>query len=173
MTKPPPTRARANAASAGSATCLCASRSRVITEPRKRHRHQTTHLWVAIGKVLEAGDILAADQETALYGMIGLRLPQGVEVVSQPFGLHSDTGYAPRAEQPFASGPPRRRTIMVLGDGGAQMSAHELGTPRAQWSRPPHLRTQQPRIPHLSANPCEQSRNMTANCQPSWERPAA
>jgi indolepyruvate decarboxylase len=85
-------------------------------------------LWVAIGRLLEAGDILAADQGTALYGMIGLRLPRGVEVISQP--LWASLGYTLPAAggAALASRAFRRRTIMVLGDGGAQMSAHELAT---------------------------------------------
>lgn len=84
-------------------------------------------LWQRIGAFLRPGDILAADQGTSLWGAAGRRLPAGVEVISQP--SWASIGYAlPAAGGAQLATSPRRRSILVIGDGGAQMTVQELGT---------------------------------------------
>ena len=84
-------------------------------------------LWQRIGAFLRPGDILAADQGTALWGAAGQRLPAGVEVIVQP--SWASIGYTlPAVGGAQLASAPRRRAILVIGDGAAQMTVQELGT---------------------------------------------
>ena len=83
--------------------------------------------WERFGRFLRAGDIVAADHGTPLFGLAPLRLPAGVDVIAQP--LWGSIGYALPAvlgAQLGADG--RRRAVLVTGDGAAQMTIQELGT---------------------------------------------
>ena len=83
--------------------------------------------WERFGRFLRPGDIVAADQGTPFYGLVTLPLPAGVDVIAQP--LWASIGYALPASlgaQLGAEG--RRRTVLVTGDGAAQMTVQELGT---------------------------------------------
>jgi len=84
-------------------------------------------LWQRIGAFLRPGDILAAGQGTALWGAAAQRLPAGVEVIIQP--TWSSIGYTlPAVGGAQLASAPRRRSILVIGDGAAQMTVQELGT---------------------------------------------
>jgi TPP-dependent 2-oxoacid decarboxylase len=84
-------------------------------------------LWQRIGAFLRPGDILAADQGTALWGAARLRLPTGLEFIAQP--SWSSIGYTlPAVGGAQLATSPRRRSILVIGDGAAQMTVQELGT---------------------------------------------
>jgi indolepyruvate decarboxylase len=84
-------------------------------------------LWHRIGCFLQPGDIIAADQGTPFYGLLGQRLPTDVEVIAQPGW--SSIGYTlpAIAGAQLASGR-RRRSVLVIGDGAAQLTVQEIGT---------------------------------------------
>jgi indolepyruvate decarboxylase len=84
-------------------------------------------LWQRIGGFLRPGDILAADQGTPFSGLLGQRLPAGVDVVAQPGW--SSIGYAlPAVAGAQLAAAPRRRAVLVIGDGAAQLTIQEIGT---------------------------------------------
>jgi alpha-keto-acid decarboxylase len=84
-------------------------------------------LWQRIGAFLRPGDILAVDQGTPLFGAARLRLPTGAEVIAQP--SWASIGYTlPAVGGAQLATAPRRRSILVIGDGAAQMTVQELGT---------------------------------------------
>lgn len=84
-------------------------------------------LWERLGRFLEPGDIVAADQGTSFYGLLGQRLPPGVDVVAQPGW--SSIGYSlPAVAGALLAAPPGRRAVLVIGDGAAQLTVQELGT---------------------------------------------
>jgi indolepyruvate decarboxylase len=84
-------------------------------------------LWQRIGAFLRPGDILAVDQGTPLFGAARLRLPTGTEVIAQP--SWASIGYTlPAVGGAQLATTPRRRSILVIGDGAAQMTVQELGT---------------------------------------------
>jgi TPP-dependent 2-oxoacid decarboxylase len=83
--------------------------------------------WRQIGGFLRPTDVIAADQGTPFYGLLGLRLPSDVDVISQP--LWSSIGYALPAMMGAQLGAaPDRRGVLFIGDGSFQMTAQELGT---------------------------------------------
>lgn len=83
--------------------------------------------WERFGQFLRPGDIVAADQGTAFYGLAALDLPPEVDVIAQP--LWAAIGYAlPAAMGAHLAADERRRTILVTGDGAAQMTVQEIGT---------------------------------------------
>jgi indolepyruvate decarboxylase len=98
------------------------------TEARTADGPLTQHaFWARLASFLRPHDIVAADQGTPFYGVATMALPTGVEVVAQP--LWASIGYALPAllgAQLAAGG--RRRSILVIGDGSAQMTVQELGT---------------------------------------------
>lgn len=84
-------------------------------------------LWQRIGDFLKPGDIIAADQGTPFYGLLGQRLPSGVDVIAQPGW--SSIGYAlPAIAGAQLAAEPRRRGILLIGDGAAQLTIQEIGT---------------------------------------------
>jgi indolepyruvate decarboxylase len=84
-------------------------------------------LWQRIGDLLRPGDVIAADQGTPFYGLLGQRLPADVEVIAQPGW--SSIGYAlPAIAGAQLASRPRRRAILVIGDGAAQLTVQEIGT---------------------------------------------
>jgi indolepyruvate decarboxylase len=83
--------------------------------------------WQRIAGFLRPADIVAADQGTPFYGLLGLRLPSGVDVIAQP--LWSSTGYSLPAIMGAQLGAgPGRRGVLFIGDGSFAMTAQELGT---------------------------------------------
>ncbi|WP_211265832.1 alpha-keto acid decarboxylase family protein [Actinacidiphila oryziradicis] len=83
-------------------------------------------LWQRIGDFLKPGDIIAADQGTPFYGLLGQRLPSGVEIIAQPGW--SSIGYAlPAIAGAQLAAELRRRGILLIGDGAAQLSIQEIG----------------------------------------------
>ena len=83
--------------------------------------------WQRIGGFLRPNDIIAADQGTPFYGLLGVRLPSRVDVISQP--AWASIGYALPAIMGAQLGAPAgRRAVLLIGDGAFQMTAQELGT---------------------------------------------
>jgi TPP-dependent 2-oxoacid decarboxylase len=83
--------------------------------------------WRRFEAFIKPGDILAPEQGTAFYGLLGLRLPAGVDVITQ--ALWASIGYTLPAifGAQLATGS-QRRAVLVIGDGSLQMTVQELGT---------------------------------------------
>ncbi|WP_435220597.1 alpha-keto acid decarboxylase family protein [Streptomyces sp. Tue6028] len=83
-------------------------------------------LWPAIQGFLQPGDIVLADLGTSLFGAQAMRLPTGATFIGQP--LWASIGYTLPATLGAQLAAPGRRTILLIGDGSAQVTAQELGT---------------------------------------------
>ncbi|MEU1620778.1 thiamine pyrophosphate-binding protein [Streptomyces sp. NPDC005722] len=84
------------------------------------------HLWNAVAAAVRPGDVVAADQGTAYYGMATRRLPAGTRFIGQP--LWGSIGYTLPALLGAMLADRSRRGILLIGDGSAQMTVQELGT---------------------------------------------
>jgi indolepyruvate decarboxylase len=84
------------------------------------------HLWQAVQRFLRPADIVLADQGTAFFGAQTMRLPAGVTFISQ--ALWASLGYTLPAALGAALAAPQRRTVLLIGDGAAQLTAQEFGT---------------------------------------------
>ncbi|QHA07948.1 indolepyruvate decarboxylase [Streptomyces broussonetiae] len=87
-------------------------------------RHAT--FWPTIQSFLRPGDIVVAELGTSLFGAQAMRLPAGVTFIGQP--LWASIGYTLPATLGAQLAAPGRRTILLIGDGSAQVTAQELGT---------------------------------------------
>jgi indolepyruvate decarboxylase len=83
-------------------------------------------LWDRLCVALTPGNVVLADQGTSFYGMADHRLPQGVTFIGQP--LWGSIGYTLPAALGAAVAHPDRRTVLLIGDGAAQLTVQELGT---------------------------------------------
>jgi indolepyruvate decarboxylase len=70
--------------------------------------------------------VVLADQGTSFFGMADHRLPQGVTFIGQP--LWGSIGYTLPAAFGAAVAHPDRRTVLLIGDGAAQLTVQELGS---------------------------------------------
>jgi len=84
------------------------------------------HLWQAVQRFLRPGDIVLADQGTAFFGAQTMRLAAGVTFIVQ--ALWASVGYSLPAALGAALAAPQRRTVLLIGDGAAQLTAQEFGT---------------------------------------------
>lgn len=82
--------------------------------------------WERLSLTLEPRDMLFADQGTAFYGGLNIKLPPGAEIIGQP--IWASIGYTLPALLGAQLADPSRRAILVIGDGAAQMTVQELGT---------------------------------------------
>ncbi|CAM4185032.1 Alpha-keto-acid decarboxylase [Mycobacterium basiliense] len=83
-------------------------------------------LWDRLCVALTPGNVVLADQGTSFYGMADHRLPKGVTFIGQP--LWGSIGYTLPAAVGAAVAHPDRRTVLLIGDGAAQLTVQELGT---------------------------------------------
>lgn len=83
-------------------------------------------LWDRLCVALTPGNVVLADQGTSFYGMADHRLPHGVTFIGQP--LWGSIGYTLPAALGAAVAHPDRRTVLLIGDGAAQLTVQELGT---------------------------------------------
>ncbi|MET9874660.1 thiamine pyrophosphate-binding protein [Actinacidiphila glaucinigra] len=83
-------------------------------------------LWNAVAAAVRPGDVVAADQGTAYYGMATRRLPAGTRFLGQP--LWGSIGYTLPALLGAQLADRSRRGVLLIGDGSAQMTVQELGT---------------------------------------------
>jgi indolepyruvate decarboxylase len=90
--------------------------------------------WPAIQRFLRPGDIVAAEQGTAFFGAQSLRLPAGVTFIGQP--LWASIGYTLPAALGAQLAAPERRTVLLIGDGSALLTAQEIGTLLREDCRP-------------------------------------
>jgi indolepyruvate decarboxylase len=82
--------------------------------------------WPAVQRFLRPGDIVIAEQGTAFFGAQSMRLPSGVTYIGQP--LWGSIGYTLPAALGAQIAAPQRRTILLIGDGSALLTAPEIGT---------------------------------------------
>lgn len=82
-------------------------------------------LWDRLCAALTPGNVVLADQGTSFYGMADHRLPQGVTFIGQP--LWGSIGYTLPAALGAGVAHPDRRTVLLIGDGAAQLTIQELG----------------------------------------------
>jgi TPP-dependent 2-oxoacid decarboxylase len=83
-------------------------------------------LWDRLCEALTPGNVVLADQGTSFYGMADHRLPRGVTFIGQP--LWGSIGYTLPAALGAGVAHPNRRTVLLIGDGAAQLTIQELGT---------------------------------------------
>jgi TPP-dependent 2-oxoacid decarboxylase len=96
-------------------------------EPPAREQPLTQEvLWNSLSARLTPGNVVLADQGTSFYGMAAHRLPRGVTFIGQP--LWASIGYTLPAALGAGLAQPDRRTVLLIGDGAAQLTIQELGT---------------------------------------------
>lgn len=83
-------------------------------------------VWDRLCNALTPGNVVLADQGTSFYGMADHRLPKGVTFIGQP--LWGSIGYTLPAALGAAVAHPDRRSVLLIGDGAAQLTVQELGT---------------------------------------------
>lgn len=83
-------------------------------------------LWSQIERFLRPNDIVVAEQGTAFWGAVLMRLPQGVRFITQ--SLWGSIGYSLPAAYGAQIGEPQRRVLLLIGDGSAQLTAQEIGS---------------------------------------------
>jgi indolepyruvate decarboxylase len=83
-------------------------------------------VWDRLCDALTPGNVVLADQGTSFYGMANHRLPKGVTFIGQP--LWGSIGYTLPAAVGAGVAHPDRRTVLLIGDGAAQLTVQELGT---------------------------------------------
>lgn len=97
----------------------------VPTPPRDEPLTQSM-VWDRLCAALTPGNVVLADQGTSFYGMADHVLPQGVTFIGQP--LWGSIGYTLPAAFGAAVAHPERRTVLLIGDGAAQLTVQELGS---------------------------------------------
>lgn len=96
-------------------------------EPPASDRELTQEMvWNRLCQALTPGNVVLADQGTSFYGMADHRLPRGVMFIGQP--LWGSIGYTLPAALGAGVAHPDRRTVLLIGDGAAQLTVQELGT---------------------------------------------
>jgi indolepyruvate decarboxylase len=82
-------------------------------------------LWDRLSQALTPGNVVLADQGTSFYGMAAHRLASGVTFIGQP--LWGSIGYTLPAALGAGLAERDRRTVLLIGDGAAQLTVQELG----------------------------------------------
>eukprot|EP00796_Vickermania_ingenoplastis_P007364 gene7364-biopygen4956 len=95
-------------------------------QPADPKKFDLTHMWREIQKSLRPNDIVLADMGTSSFSSCLLRLPPGCRYVAQ--NMYGSIGYTLPAALGCQVACRDRRVICIIGDGGAQMTAQELGT---------------------------------------------
>ena len=95
-------------------------------DPQASAELRQAQLWPAVQRFLRPGDIVVAETGSALFGAQAMRLPAGVTFISQP--QWASIGYTLPAVLGAQLAAPGRRTILLIGDGAAQLTAQEIGT---------------------------------------------
>ncbi|MCI2238554.1 thiamine pyrophosphate-dependent enzyme [Paenibacillus sp. TRM 82003] len=82
-------------------------------------------LWPLLQDWLAPGTLLVAEAGTSFYGAVELTLPDGCDLLGQP--VWSSIGYTLPAALGAVLAAPERETVLVIGDGSAQLTVQELG----------------------------------------------
>jgi alpha-keto-acid decarboxylase len=100
--------------------------TRTHADPPAREAALTQeYLWDRLSEALTPGNVVLADQGTSFYGMAGHRLASGVTFIGQP--LWGSIGYTLPAALGAGLADRDRRTVLLIGDGAAQLTIQELG----------------------------------------------
>ncbi|WBU37893.1 alpha-keto acid decarboxylase family protein [Homoserinibacter sp. YIM 151385] len=83
-------------------------------------------VWPTLERWLRPDTLLVAEAGTAFYGAVDLRMPDRCDVLGQP--VWSSIGYTLPATLGAMLAVPGRETVLVIGDGAAQLTVQELGT---------------------------------------------
>ncbi|PRQ12247.1 indolepyruvate decarboxylase [Corynebacterium sp. 13CS0277] len=83
-------------------------------------------LWDIITGWLPSDSILVADLGTTMFGLAGKPLPKGAWSMGQP--VWASIGFALPAALGAGIAAPERRTVLVTGDGAAQLTVQEIST---------------------------------------------
>ncbi|MCU1530157.1 MAG: thiamine pyrophosphate protein binding domain protein, partial [Frondihabitans sp.] len=83
-------------------------------------------LWPTIEAWLRPGTTVVAEAGTSFYGAVDLKLPDDSELLGQP--VWSSIGYTLPATLGAMLATPGRETVLLIGDGSAQLTIQELGT---------------------------------------------
>lgn len=122
---------------------VCRNNPRCVLDPVPAPSANSPHhsgilnqhtFWQTLQAFIRPGDILLADQGTAAFGAASLRLPAGVEMLTQP--LWGSIGYCLPAAFGAQTACPQRRVILLSGDGAAQLTIQELGSMLRDGQRP-------------------------------------
>jgi indolepyruvate decarboxylase len=92
------------------------------------------NLWPVIQAFLRAGDLVVAEQGTSFYGAAPLLLPKNARFIGQP--LWASIGYTIPAAFGAQMAAPDRRTLLLVGDGSALLTAQEIGSMLRNDTRP-------------------------------------
>ncbi|PSR37987.1 MAG: indolepyruvate decarboxylase [Sulfobacillus thermosulfidooxidans] len=84
------------------------------------------HFWSRFQQFLAPHDVLIADQGTAYFGATSLVLPPGTRFIGQP--LWGSIGFTLPALLGTQLADPKRRNILLIGDGSFQLTLQELST---------------------------------------------
>ena len=82
--------------------------------------------WDRMAAFLRENDLVLAEAGSAMFGILGVPLPNRVKLLSQPFW--ASVGYAMGACLGASLAAPGRRTVLFVGDGSFQCAAPELST---------------------------------------------
>ena len=82
-------------------------------------------LWPLLQRWLNPGTLLVAEAGTSFYGALELTTPDGCDLLGQP--VWSSIGYTLPATLGAMLARPGRETVLVIGDGSAQLTIQELG----------------------------------------------
>ena len=96
-----------------------------VTAPATEHLTQD-RFWQRMASFLRPGDVIAAENGTALSGVSAMPLPSGATVISQ--ALWGAIGYTLPATFGSLLAAPERRHILFIGDGSFQLTAQELSS---------------------------------------------
>lgn len=83
-------------------------------------------LWEIITTWLPTDATLVADLGTSMFGLAGKPLPKGTESMGQP--VWASIGFALPASLGASLAAPERRSVLVSGDGAAQLTVQEIST---------------------------------------------
>ncbi|WP_369069717.1 alpha-keto acid decarboxylase family protein [Kineococcus terrestris] len=81
--------------------------------------------WPVLQRWLRPGTLLVAEAGTSFYGAVEMTLPDGCDLLGQP--VWSSIGYTLPATLGALLADPGRETVLVIGDGSAQLTVQELG----------------------------------------------
>ncbi|WP_432509976.1 alpha-keto acid decarboxylase family protein [Kineococcus sp. SYSU DK001] len=82
-------------------------------------------LWPLLQRWLNPGTLLVAEAGTSFYGALEMTVPDGCDLLGQP--VWSSIGYTLPATLGAMLAAPGRETVLVIGDGSAQLTIQELG----------------------------------------------
>lgn len=121
---------------------VCRNNPRCLLEkPEEQETPEHSHgmldqsgFWRTVQAFIRPGDIILADQGTAAFGAASLCLPADVNFIVQP--LWGSIGFCLPAAFGAQTACPERRTILITGDGAAQLTVQELGSMLRDGLRP-------------------------------------